>query len=117
MVIWFPLRKVRSKSECAYTMRVGMVLVVRPYVHHIYIYIYNWRTYKRVRGNVHLREACFTRQLTLPANTFFYGMKREITLHILQCIAMAAVHSRDKSLISLVARERSNGKSLVLDCN
>ena len=39
MVIWFPLRNVRSKCECAHTLRVGMVLVVRPYVHHIYIFI------------------------------------------------------------------------------
>ena len=37
-VIWFPLHKVRSKCECAHTIRVGMVLVVRPYVHHIYIW-------------------------------------------------------------------------------
>ena len=29
---------VHTQCECAYTMRVGMVLVVRPYVHHnIYI--------------------------------------------------------------------------------
>ena len=39
-VSWFPLRNVRNKCECTHTMRVGMVLVVRPYVHHIYIYIY-----------------------------------------------------------------------------
>ena len=32
MVIRFPLRNVRSKCESAHTMRVGMVLVVRPYV-------------------------------------------------------------------------------------
>ena len=38
MVIWFPLGNTRSKYECVHTMRVGMVLVVRPYVHHIYIY-------------------------------------------------------------------------------
>ena len=40
MVIWFPLRcaiNVRNKCECAHTMRVGMVLVVRPYVQYIYI--------------------------------------------------------------------------------
>ena len=35
IVIWFPLCNVRNKCECAHTMRVGMVLVVRPYVHHI----------------------------------------------------------------------------------
>ena len=34
-VSWFPLRNVRSKYECAHTIQVGMVLVVRPYV---YIY-------------------------------------------------------------------------------
>ena len=37
MVIRFPLSNVRSKCECVHTMRVGMVLLVRPYVHHIYI--------------------------------------------------------------------------------
>ena len=26
-----------AKCECGHTMRVGMVLVVRPYVHHTYI--------------------------------------------------------------------------------
>ena len=36
IVIWFPLRNVRSKCECAHTVRVGMVLVVRPYIYHIY---------------------------------------------------------------------------------
>ena len=36
IIIWFPLRNVRNKSECAHTMRVGMLLVVRPYVHYIY---------------------------------------------------------------------------------
>ena len=37
MVIWFPPCNVRSKCECAHTVRVGMALVVRSYVHHIYI--------------------------------------------------------------------------------
>ena len=27
-----------AQCECAHTIRVGMVLVVRPYVHYIYIY-------------------------------------------------------------------------------
>ena len=36
IVIWFPLRNVRNKCECTHTMRVDMVLVVKPYVHHIY---------------------------------------------------------------------------------
>ena len=31
------LRNVRSKCECAHTMLAGMVLVVKPYIHHIYI--------------------------------------------------------------------------------
>ena len=35
IVIWFPLCTVRNKCECAHTMRVGMVLVVRPYIHYI----------------------------------------------------------------------------------
>ena len=39
IVIYFSLCKVRSKCECAHTMRMDMVLVVRPYVHHI-LYIY-----------------------------------------------------------------------------
>ena len=56
IVILFPLRNGRSKFECAQTMRVGMVLVVRPYIqacarpnkfHHL----------------TYLREARFTRQL------------------------------------------------------
>ena len=34
IVNWFPLRNVRNKCKCGHTMRVGMVLVVRPYVHH-----------------------------------------------------------------------------------
>ena len=38
MVIWFPLRNVRSKYKCALTMHEDMVLVVRPYVT-IYIYM------------------------------------------------------------------------------
>ena len=37
-VIWFPLRNVRNKCECAHTIRVGIVLVVRPYIQY-YIYI------------------------------------------------------------------------------
>ena len=36
IVIWFPLRNVRNKCECAHAMQVGMLLVVRPYVHHIH---------------------------------------------------------------------------------
>ena len=32
----FPRHSVRNKSECAHTMQVGMLLVVRPYVHYIY---------------------------------------------------------------------------------
>ena len=35
-VNWFPLCNVRNKCECAHTMQVGMVLVVRPFVHYIY---------------------------------------------------------------------------------
>ena len=37
IVIWFPLCNVRNKSECAHTMRVGMLLVVRSYEQYIYI--------------------------------------------------------------------------------
>ena len=33
MIIWFPLHNVRSKCECAHTMRVGMILVVRLHMH------------------------------------------------------------------------------------
>ena len=64
IVIWFPLRNVRNKCECAHTMRVGMVLVVRPYVHYIYSDKY---TSTREEINFHhltyLKDARFARQL------------------------------------------------------
>ena len=58
-------RNVRSKCEYAHTVQVGMVLVVRPYVNHIYI-VTNIQAQERQYKFHHLtclREARFAHQL------------------------------------------------------
>ena len=66
--ISFPLRNVRSKCECAHTMRVGMVLIVRPYIYHIYVY---GDRYTRVREAIQILPPSISEggSLHSPINT------------------------------------------------
>ena len=62
--VWSPQRNVRNK--CEHTMRVGMVLVVRPYVHYIYTYSDKHTSAREeiiISPPNYLKEARFARQL------------------------------------------------------